>query len=118
MMAKKSEILAEKRTQLAEVRTELAYKRTMSADMRTTATLVLFGIAFIGFSEFSWDFFFTAGVAAIILGVIYLVSALRVGLKHSRKIRIIKDVFNKILKKTGSEMQSYKDSLQKTNIDR
>jgi len=94
-MSKKLELLAEKRTRLAEIRTELAYRRTMSADLRTASTMILFGIAFIGFSKVIWDFFFTAGTIVIFVGVIYLVSALSVLWKHSRLIKSLKKILIK-----------------------
>lgn len=92
-MAKRSDLLAEKRTHLAEIRTRLAYRRNMSADLRTSATLMLFGIAFIGFSEQRWDFFFNSGITAVSVGIIYMIAALRILIETSKKIRSVVNFF-------------------------
>ncbi|MBU2638646.1 MAG: DUF202 domain-containing protein [Nanoarchaeota archaeon] len=94
-MAKRGDLLAEKRTHLAEIRTELAYKRTRSADLRTSLTMILFGVAFIGFSQLRWDFFFIAGLLAVGFGCLFLIIAAVGWAKHSREIKRIKVFFNK-----------------------
>ncbi|MFH2028489.1 MAG: DUF202 domain-containing protein [Nanoarchaeota archaeon] len=95
-MGKKSELLAEQRTHLAQIRTELAYKRTINADLRTSATMILFGIAFIGFSKDRWDFFFISGICAIIVGIIFIVTGAKEWVKHSNRIQDAKEFFEKL----------------------
>lgn len=90
------ELRDEKRTRLAEIRTELAHERTMMSDLRTSSTVILFGIAFIGFSKVNWDFFFNAGIIAIALGIIFFLSAVQRGWKHSREIKNIQNLFSRI----------------------
>ncbi len=97
-MADKLRILADKRTQLAEIRTELAYRRTISADLRTTATMVLFGVAFLGFAEEKGSFFMISGAIAILVGIVFLLGALNSWMLHSKQISLIKVFFDKMLK--------------------
>jgi len=98
-MAKKKErnILAEKRTELAEARTDMAHKRTVMADLRTCSTAILFGLAFLGFSETRGDFFFISGIIAIIMGIVFLMAAIHSLFKHSKRIKEIKEFFDKLL---------------------
>lgn len=100
MMKKGKDVdfLAEKRTELAEKRTEMAHERTMMANLRTATTLILFGIAFLGFSEERFDFFFVSGVLAIFLGVVILVFAIASGARHSREISRLKGFFGGIVR--------------------
>lgn len=93
--------MSEKRTRLAEKRTELAYERTVLAYIRTGATAVLFGVAFLGFSEVRHDFFFYAGIFAVVLGVIFILLAVRSSIRHLDEINRIKSFFGGIIHKVG-----------------
>ena len=97
-LRKHSMLLSEKRTHLSEKRTELAHERTIMANIRTATTVTLFGIAFFGFSESKWDFFYSAGIVAVILGVFFLFYAIERAAKHSREIGKIKGFFENIIK--------------------
>ena len=81
----RTELLAEERTELAAKRTELAHERTFLAYMRTATTLILFGMAFLGFSR-NYDWLFYAGWASIISGVGFLIIAVVRSQKHSNEI--------------------------------
>ncbi|MFH1064977.1 MAG: DUF202 domain-containing protein [Nanoarchaeota archaeon] len=94
-MADDIKLMAEKRTHLAEKRTELAHERTVLAYLRTAATIILFGIAFIGLSGARGDFFFYAGRTAVAMGVLFLIAAAISGLRHSHEISLIRTFFEK-----------------------
>jgi len=89
----KTSTSADKLLNLARKRTELAQERTILTYIRTAATLVLFSIAFFGLSATKWDFFFTSGAIAILIGVIFLIIAAIRWLKHSREIEEINAIF-------------------------
>lgn len=91
------DLLAEKRTHLAEKRTELAYERTVMSYLRTAATIILFGIAFIGFSKAKYDFFYDAGWTALIAGILFTMIAIVRGIKHSNEIRKIQNFFENVI---------------------
>ncbi len=97
-MAKKRDLLAEKRTELAEARTDLAHKRTVMADLRTLATTILFGLAFLGFSKVKGDFFYIAGIIAVAMGVFFLMGAVHSLIKHSKRIKEIKEFFDELIR--------------------
>ncbi len=92
----KEELLSEKRTELAQIRTELAYERTTMSDFRTSLTAILFGIAFLGFAKERWDFLYTSGVLAIILGIIFLLSAFQRGRKHAQELKNVQEILSRI----------------------
>ena len=96
-MANQNELLAEKRTHLAEKRTELAQERTMMSFIRTGTTVVLFGIAFFGFSDKN-QFFIYAGVRAIAAGIIMIGIAIHKSIKHTMDIHNIREFFGKMIK--------------------
>ena len=96
-MSKETELLAEKRTHLAEKRTELAHERTLMAFVRTGITVVLFGVAFIGLSKDN-QFLFYAGIAAIAIGIIMVIIAVRKGIKHLADIDRIRRFFGRLIK--------------------
>jgi uncharacterized membrane protein YidH (DUF202 family) len=88
-------LLAEKRTHLAEKRTEMAHERTILAYLRTAATVILFGVAFLGAAQ-DWGVFFTyAGWTSIMVGIFILIIVFFRTLKHSRELRVIKEFFAK-----------------------
>jgi uncharacterized membrane protein YidH (DUF202 family) len=98
MANKRSDLLAEKRTHLAQKRTELAHERTIMSYFRTAATIILFGIAFLGLSKTGADLLFYSGVAAVTLGLLLFVVAIFRSVKHSREINRIKEFFAKVIK--------------------
>ena len=96
-MTKTMELLSEKRTHLAEKRTELSYERTVLAYIRTAATIIMFGVAFLGLSENKGDMLFYSGLIAITLGVLFLVVAMISGTKHLKEIRNISFFFKHLV---------------------
>jgi uncharacterized membrane protein YidH (DUF202 family) len=94
----KGMLLSEKRTHLAEKRTQLAFERSVMAYIRTATTLILFGIAFFGLSKAKGDFFYAAGIAAIIIGATFALVAMERALTHSKEIKKIEAFFAKIIK--------------------
>ncbi len=97
-MPKQEELFAERTTHLAEKRTELAYERTMLSYLRTAATLILFGLGFLGLSEVKGDFFNYTGIAAIIVGATLLLFSIRSAIVHSQEIKKVKDFFENLVK--------------------
>lgn len=97
-LRKHSIMLAEKRTHLSEKRTELAHERTIMANIRTATTVTLFGVAFFGFSKAKWDLFYGAGIVSITFGIFFAFYAVERATKHSKEIKKIKGLFEKILK--------------------
>ncbi|MBD3313269.1 DUF202 domain-containing protein [Candidatus Woesearchaeota archaeon] len=79
----------ERRNRLAEKRTELAHERTIMAYLRTATTIILFGIAFFGLSEYKWDFFYFAGWMSIAVGTIFIIVSFERGMTHFNEIRKI-----------------------------
>ncbi len=75
----------------------------MSADLRTASTTFLFGIAFLGFSEITWDFFFISGIISMAVGLLYLAAAFSILMEHSQKINVIKEIFDKLLRKNNKD---------------
>ena len=96
-MSKQTELLAEKRTHLAEKRTELARERTWMAYIRTGTTVILFGLAFIGFSKENM-FLFYSGVGAIIVGFIMIINAMQRTVRHTHEIEKIKSFFGRLIR--------------------
>ncbi len=94
-MANKRDELSKRRTELAEMRTDLARRRTTMSDLRTSSNAILFGLAFIGFSETRWDFFFIVGLAALGLGLVFISTTIRSTLKHSKKFKKIENLLYK-----------------------
>jgi len=95
-MSKHIEWLSEKTTHLAEKRTELAYERTIMSYIRTGATVILFGIAFLGMSPEKGDFLYWAGIISVIVGLFIMLFAFKRAIKHSKEIRKVKKFFEKI----------------------
>lgn len=91
-------LLSEKRTHLAEKRTQLSYERSVMAYIRTAITLTLFGIAFFGLSKVSGDFFYSAGIGAIIIGMVFAIVAIERAVKHSKEIKKIEGFFERLIK--------------------
>lgn len=85
------------RIHLAHKRTEMAHERTLLAYMRTSTTFILFGIAFIGFSQDKGDFFKWAGIVAILTGMVFLKVAVFSGLKHSKDLKKIKKFIDDVV---------------------
>lgn len=77
----------EKLTKLAKERTKLAYERTIMAYVRTATTVVLFGMAFLGFSKTIGDFLYWSGIASIAVGVLFLLLAIYTSTTHYKKIK-------------------------------
>ena len=83
------------KTYLAHKRTELAHERTVLAYFRTVASLFLFGIALIGFSQ-QPDIFFYGGWVSLILGLFFLIVAIKRFSKHNKEIKNIRIFFKSI----------------------
>jgi uncharacterized membrane protein YidH (DUF202 family) len=96
-MTQQQELFTEKVSHLAEKRTEMAHERTILAYIRTAATIILFGIAFIGSSKTWGNFFFYLGWIAIGIGLLILIMVIFRTLKHSREIKTIKDFFSGLI---------------------
>jgi uncharacterized membrane protein YidH (DUF202 family) len=103
-MVKKRTIMAEQRTQLAEKRTKLARERTVTAYIRTSATIILFGFAFVGFAlESGSKIFFYTGLGAIILGGIIGLLAVQRGISHSKDIQRIRGLLETVINREKTE---------------
>ena len=73
---------------LAYKRTQLARDRTILAMIRTSISLMLPGIAFIGFAEKS-EIFYPIGIASIIVGIFFLILTIRFYIKHTKGLSIL-----------------------------
>jgi len=96
-MDKKEVLLAERTTHLAEKRTQLSYERTILSYIRTAATVILFGIAFLGLSKMGGDFFNSAGLVSIVVGSLFLLFATISAFKHFHEINKIVHFFEKVI---------------------
>ncbi len=63
--------LAQERTDLAHERTKLARQRTKQAYIRTSLSLILAGLAFLGFHIHQWWFLFV-GTVSLACGIAML----------------------------------------------
>jgi len=97
MVSKKLELMYEKLTHLAEKRTELAQERTINAYVRTAATVILFGMAFVGFSGEQGAFFLYGGWIAIFVGFGFIVQSIKQSVKHSKDLARIKRFFARLI---------------------
>tara|TARA_B100000029_G_scaffold399762_1_gene398541 strand:+ start:526 stop:768 length:243 start_codon:yes stop_codon:yes gene_type:complete len=78
------------KTKLALKRTQLARDRTILAMIRTSISLMLPGIAFIGFADKS-KIFYPIGIASIITGIFFLILTIRFYIKHNNGLSIYFD---------------------------
>ena len=88
----------DEQTLLAHKRTELAHERTTLAYIRTAASLILFGIAFIGFEGQSRLFLYV-GFTSLAFGFIFLFVAILSYRKHNKEIGNIMRLINPLYKK-------------------
>ena len=73
------------KNKLALKRTQLA--RTILAMIRTSISLMLPGIAFIGFADKS-EIFYPIGISSIIVGIFFLILTIRFYIKHTKGLSI------------------------------
>ena len=78
------------KNKLALKRTQLARDRTILAMIRTSISLMLPGIAFIGFADKS-EIFYPIGIASIITGIFFLILTIRFFIKHNNGLSIYFD---------------------------
>jgi uncharacterized membrane protein YidH (DUF202 family) len=78
------------KNKLALKRTQLARDRTILAMIRTSISLMLPGIAFIGFADKS-KIFYPIGITSIITGIFFLILTIRFYIKHNNGLSIYFD---------------------------
>ncbi len=81
--------------ELAHIRTDLSRERTVLSYIRTATSLILFGIAFIGFQK-QYHWFIYVGWASVLFGVLCLAVSVHRAMIHRKRHRWLKSLFGRI----------------------